>query len=215
VLVLLTAFTDIPVDPDAETARRWAAQELADPIYHQGTPLWERLYNWIGEQLDTVHRSTAANLTILLWALVALVVIIVVSFAVAGPVQRSRALRRVHPPRLLDDDSRTAAQIRADAAQADTSGDAALALAEWFRATVRGLEERTLLDEQPGRTADEVVRDVAPRLSALGTDLTTAAHSFDRVVYGRGAADRDQAAWMRSFHDRVRAAHPTAPMELS
>ena len=34
---------EVPVVPDASTARRWATQELADPVYHRGKSLLSRL----------------------------------------------------------------------------------------------------------------------------------------------------------------------------
>ena len=45
-VALTRAPADIPVDPDADTAREWAREELADPIYHQGESLLQRVIDW-------------------------------------------------------------------------------------------------------------------------------------------------------------------------
>jgi hypothetical protein len=200
--------TDVPVDPDAATAQRWARDELADPIYHHGTSLLQRLLNWILEQLhgiSTVGFSMNGGGLILV---AILLVLVIAAFVVAGPVRRRRTLRNGSAGVVLGDDTRTADQLRADADAAAARGAWAAAVADRFRALVRGLEERTVLDERPGRTADEAVRSAGQRLPALADDLERGAVLFDDVVYGARAADAQDEARMRALESTVRAARP-------
>ncbi|MCL2090531.1 MAG: DUF4129 domain-containing protein [Micrococcales bacterium] len=201
-----------PVDPDAETAQRWAADELARSEYHTSPNLLHRLLDWVAEQLDRLQdTSIPAGPGPLLIVAVIVVAVVVVSFVVAGPVRRSRAVRGAVGSALLDD-TRTAEQIRDAALAAAAAGHLALATAEWFRALVRGLEERTLLDERPGRTADEAATAAGVRLPELADELAAAAVTFDAVVYGHRAVGAADEARMRALEHRARRVRPVAPV---
>ncbi|HEY8717914.1 MAG TPA: hypothetical protein VIM26_04875, partial [Pengzhenrongella sp.] len=83
---------DVPVVPDASTARRWATDELANPIYHQGRSLLARLYDWFNslfENASTADLGLSAGEVAAIVVLVALVVA-GIAFWVAGPVRRAR-----------------------------------------------------------------------------------------------------------------------------
>jgi len=43
---------EVPVDPDAATARRWLQDELTDAVYHDRPSLLERLVAWLGSLFD-------------------------------------------------------------------------------------------------------------------------------------------------------------------
>ena len=210
---LLAVLADLPVDPDASTAQGWARDELANPIYHQGPSLISRLLQWIQDHLHGVADAGAA--TGLGWYIVAgiLLVLVAAAFIVAGPVRRHRHLRDAEPGAVLDDDSRSADQLRADATAAAARGEWARAAADWFRAVVRGLEERTVLDERPGRTADEAARSAGHRLPALVADLEAGARLFDDVVYGGRPAGEQEADRMRALELAVRTARPASLVE--
>ena len=60
--------------------------------------------------------------------------------------------------------------------------------ADGFRALVRGLEERALLDPRPGRTADEAATEAGRLLPGHASELRAAAQVFDGVRYGGQAA---------------------------
>ena len=60
-------------------------------------------------------------------------------------------------------------------------------------AVIRGLEERTILDRRPGRTADEAAAAAASALPPLATELTFAAELFDAVTYGRRDGRRSRS----------------------
>ena len=66
---------------------------------------------------------------------------------------------------------------------------------ERLRALARGLTERGVLDERPGRTADELARELAALLPGQAGLFATAAHIFDDIWYGgRAAGEADYAA---------------------
>lgn len=194
-----------PVTPDAATARQWAVDELSRAEYHRSENLLLRLFRWLAEQF---HGLPALGMPPALAALLVVAVLAVVGLValwVAGPVRRSRraaAGRTV----LGHEDRRTAAQLRAAADAAAGAGDWSLAVAERFRAVVRDLEERAVLDERPGRTALEVSTEAGRVLLGAARALADGADLFDDVVYGeRAAAPADDAA-MRAVDQQVHAA---------
>jgi hypothetical protein len=199
---------DPPVDPDAPTGRRWAREELLDPIYHQHRSVLQRVLDWIQQQLAGLRApglpSPAAGALILL----AVAVVVLVAFLVTGPVRRNRRAARRQGAVLDVADRRTAAQLRDAADAAATRGDWTTAVLERFRAIVRGLEERVVLDEQPGRTADEATAAAAARLPAVADELAAAGRLFDDVAYGGAAAGPPDDARLRATETAVRAAHP-------
>lgn len=206
---------DPPVDPDAATAQQWAKDELARPEYHTGPSLMQRLLDWLSKQIDQLQNATTSvGMGPLLLVVGVVVAVVVVSFVVAGPVRRSRAVHGAPRDALLDD-TRTAEQIRAAALAAAAAGNLALATAEWFRALVKGLEERTLLDERPGRTADEAATAAAARLPELAQELRAAAVVFDAVVYGDREAGADDEAQMRALEHHVQRVRPVRAADMA
>ncbi|WP_205687461.1 DUF4129 domain-containing protein [Cellulomonas endophytica] len=200
----------VPVDPDAPTARRWLVEELARPEYHRRGTLLESLLAWLdGLFADVRLGSLPSPLATGLVAL-AVLAVVAVSLWVGGPVRRSRRTASARGVLAAEDD-RDAAALRAAADAALAAGDPALALAERFRALVRALEERTVLDERPGRTAREAAATAGVRLPAHAADLRAAADRFDAVVYGHRSATRGEAEAVRALDEAVARARPTAP----
>jgi len=196
-----------PVQPDAPTARGWAREELLNPAYHQQGNLLSRLLHWILEQLNNLPavnlRPGVAGLVVA--GVVALVLLI--AWRVAGPIRRSR--RAAGARSVLDtQDARTAAELRAAADAAAAAGDYSLAVAERFRAVVRTLEERALLDERPGRTAHEAAADGGRMLPTAADDLLRAGTLFDAVVYGHRVAGPTDDETVRAIERAVRDARP-------
>jgi len=182
-----------PVTPDAPTARRWAADELANPAYHQQDSLLVRLLRWIAQQFQGLPTLGMQPALAALLVVGILVVVVLVALWVAGPVRRSHRAARDREV-LGHDDRRSAAQLRTAADAAAAAGDWSRAVAERFRAVVRALEERAVLDERPGRTALEVAAEAGRVLPSVARDLTEGAELFDEVVYGErtaGPADDD------------------------
>ncbi len=97
----------VPVVPDAEQARRWLEQELADPVYHQQPSLLQRFLDWLGRLFEGADGLPIGNVGTLLAILAGLAVLVTVAFLVTGPVRRSRRVAGARG--VLDaDDRRTA-----------------------------------------------------------------------------------------------------------
>ena len=202
--------TEVPVVPDADQAREWAREELADPIYHQRPSLLGQAIDWIMDQLNRMF-DAAGDVDVRLAALVLGVLVVVGVVAVllvAGPVRRSR--RQRGSTEVFADDDRTAAEMRASADALAAAGRWNEATLDRFRAILRSLEERAVLDERPGWTADEASAVAASVLPPCADDLRTASRLFDDVCYGDRAAGPDDDAWLRGVDQRVQAARPVA-----
>ena len=197
-----------PVTPDAQTARRWAGDELADPLYHQGRSLLSRFVAWIGSLFDGVTFVGLALPGGVVAAIVVVTVLLVagVAFWVAGPVRLAR--RAGASTVVLDDDSRTAAELRATADGHAARGDWRAAVLDRFRAIVRALEERALLDDRPGRTAHEAAETAAARLPGRAADLRRAGRLFDDVCYGKRGVDAGSDSWLRELDATLRGTRP-------
>ncbi|MEV3962050.1 DUF4129 domain-containing protein [Nocardia sp. NPDC050193] len=107
-----------------------------------------------------------------------------------------------------------AAAIHSAAAEhAAAHGDFDTALRERFRAVLRGLEQRGLLEVRRSRTAHETSHEAAARLPAGDCgELPSAARSFDEVVYGGRRADEEEYRRLTRA-DRFSAAAPPPAAE--
>ncbi|MEU4339724.1 DUF4129 domain-containing protein [Nocardia sp. NPDC023852] len=101
-----------------------------------------------------------------------------------------------------------AADHRAAAESAAQRRDFDSALRERFRAVLRGLEQRGLLEVRRSRTARETADDVTTALPLeVATEFHPAAYSFDEVVYGGRRATEDEYRRLE-YADRFSAAAP-------
>lgn len=200
---------DVPVVPDADEARRWAVAELADPIYHRRPSLLQTVWDWVLERLAEAQSAlsglNAGAIALVVAALVALVVVI--ALIITGPVRTARRGRRTSEAVFVDDE-RTAAELRASADALAAQGRWSEAVLDRYRAVVRSLEERALLDPRPGRTAHEAAIEAAALLPACAGDLDRASRLFDDVCYGDIAAGPDDDAAMREVDTLVLATRP-------
>jgi hypothetical protein len=205
--------TDVPVVPDAETAREWAVRELADPVYHEGPSLLQRFLDWVGSLFDGAPTGLGLPPALVGGLLVVVVGLVVgVALWVAGPVRAGR--RAPASVVVLGDDTRSADDLRAAADAAAARGDWSTAVLERFRAVVRSLEERALLDDRPGRTAHEAAEAAGARLPARTAELRRAARLFDDVCYGHVAVDADADAWLRTVDADVTASRVTGAVPV-
>lgn len=204
-LPALIAAADAPATPGAQEAREAAEAELAKPAYHPVPNLLGRLWRWLVEHLDptTVIPGIPPLLSglIVLLVLVTCVVLLVVLLRRFRLVGRSRRAAR----RLFDDERDARALARAADAAAER-GDWDAAVVERFRAIIRSLDERGLIEDYPGMTAHEAAVLGSSALEALGEELTRAAALFDAVRYGEVVSTEEQDAWMRDLARRVDAA---------
>lgn len=207
------ALAAAPLDPDAQEARRLLLEELADPRYRAAEPNWfdrlvQAVRDWFASLTlpgDGVGLPVAAVIGVIV-----LVVLVVVALVIAG---RPRLRRRgaTTGAVLADDDSRSAAELRALAEAAVARGDFGEALVERFRALVRALDERTVLSVSPGTTAHGFSRRAAAVFPASGEELRRAADDFDRVRYLGLPCDRADYERVAGL-DRALAAAPV-PLE--
>ncbi|MDX5399564.1 MAG: hypothetical protein LPK92_07565, partial [Actinomycetes bacterium] len=152
---LLATPSEIPVDPSAAEAQQWAREELARAIYNQEPSLWTRFWLWLMETLTDILSGMPAGGSPLVPLLVvlALAVVVALVFAWHGRLQRTR--RAAAASATVFEDARSAAALRADSEAAARRGDLDAAVLDRFRAVVRSLDERALLDDRPGLTAHE------------------------------------------------------------
>ncbi|MDH6126723.1 DUF4129 domain-containing protein [Kitasatospora sp. GP82] len=197
----------VPRDPARDDARR----ELLNPVYHQHDPsLLQQAMTWIQEQLGHAMEklgSVGGNgvVGLLLFLAVAALVVAAVWWRLGAPRRQARSAAAL----FTTDGPRTADQHRSAAAAHAAAGEWAAAVREQMRALVRSLEERTVLDVRPGRTADEAAAEAGRALPAHATALAAAARTFDDIAYGEQAAD--QAAY-QSLLDLDRALRQTRPV---
>jgi hypothetical protein len=200
---------DLPVVPDRDTAREWLSSELQRPEYAERESLLMRLITWVLDWLSRIDWPVAPMSGAQLGITVALVaaVVLLIAWLVAGPVRLGR--ERVRSAEVLDsDDARTAAQMRAAADAAASSGDWRTASVERFRAVVRSLEERVIIEPRPGRTAQEAAADAGVRLPDHAAGLRSGADLFDGVEYGDRVATAADDADLRALDAAVTAARP-------
>lgn len=190
---LLVGTADAVVDPDRATARRWAVEELTDPVYARAQPnLLQQAMAWLLDRLDDLLDTAggAGSGIGLVVGLALLVVVVVLALLVAGPVRRRAGRRRSSTGGVFGATVMTASQHRAAAERAAAEGRWGPAVQERFRGTARALEERVVLDVRPGRTADEVAAEAGVALPDAAAPLTRAARAFDDVTYGGRPGDQ-------------------------
>jgi Domain of unknown function (DUF4129) len=200
---------NVPIDIGRDTAAAAARTELSKPVYAQGRPSVEqRVIAWlvgkVAQAIGTLASVAFGSLlgVIVLVALLALVVVVILRRT--GPMRRSMREETT----LFVGLARSAAQYRADADAAAAAGNWDEAVRQRFRALVRSLEERDILDARPGRTADEAATDAARALPSCAVGLRAAARSFDDVAYGARARDQHADAALRELDRQLAAARP-------
>lgn len=182
-----------PLDPDAPEARRWLEAELSKPEYQNAKPTafdeaMRAIRDWFAGLLQGAGGVPAPVVTLIVVLLI--VALLVVAFLVFG---LPRLRRRASPPvPLFDDgDRRELAVLRRAADVAAAAGDWALAIEERFRAIVRGLVDRELVEVHPGTTAHAFAAAASRPFPAHGEALAAVADDFDGVRYLGQRGDRD------------------------
>ena len=199
----------VPVDLGRDEAAQLARDELAKQVYRDAGPgLVERLVRWLLEQAGRLLDGAAgvspggyAGLVVVLLLVAAAVVAVRLK---VGPLSR----RATREEALFVGRTRTAAQHRAAADAHAAAGAWAEAVRERLRAVVRSLEERAVLDERPGRTADEAAAEAGRALPDCAAGLRAAAVLFDEVWYGGRPAGPASYAALRDLDAQVQAARP-------
>jgi uncharacterized membrane protein len=209
--VVTSFLADVPVEIGRDDARRAASAELADPGYRAAEPsLVDKVLTWIGERiadlLSGVSNSVPGGIFGVVVLLVVVIVLVVVIRLKAGKL--GRAARRQH--QVFEGRARSADEYRRSAEAAAARGDFDEAVRERFRAVVRALEQRALLDERSGRTADEAAADAGGLLPGCADELRHAAGEFDDVHYGGRAASPEAYQRLVDLDARAQAERPVA-----
>ena len=201
-LPALIAAADAPATPGAQEAREAAEAELAKPAYHPVPNLLGRLWRWLVEHLDPT--TAIPGIPPLLSGLIVLLVLVTCVVLLVVLLRRFKLVGRSRRDagRLFDDERDARALARAADAAAER-GDWDAAVVERFRAIIRSLDERGLIEDYPGMTAHEAAALASSALGALGGELTRAAVLFDAVRYGEVVSTEEQDAWMRDLAQRV------------
>ncbi|MFI5639821.1 DUF4129 domain-containing protein [Streptomyces goshikiensis] len=198
-----------PVTTPRDPAREAAERELSKPVYHQNDPglvdrALDRFWEWVDELFGRAAGATPGGGLGLLAVLLLTVLVVAALWWRLGTPHRTAT----DPGTLFDDGPRSAADHRAAAEAHATAGRWTEAVQERMRAVVRSLEERTLLDPRPGRTADEAAAEAAGPLPRHAADLRAAARAFDDVTYGGRTGDPDTYARLRALDLALERAKP-------
>ncbi|MEV6582534.1 DUF4129 domain-containing protein [Streptomyces sp. NPDC051582] len=206
---LLPAAEQPPVTTPRGPAREAAEHELSKPMYHQDDPgllqrALDRFWEWVGNLFDHASGATPGG------TLGLLAIALLVALAAAALWWRLGSPRRAAAgaAALFGDGLRSAADHRAAAEAHAGAGRWTEAVQERMRAVVRSLEERTVLDPRPGRTADEAAAEAAASLPDQAEALRTAARAFDEVTYGGRPAHAETYAHLRSLDLALTHAKP-------
>lgn len=199
----------VPVELGRHDAARAAHEELSKQVYQQDRPgLVQRALGWLYHHLVQLLDNAAgaspggyAGLAALL--LLVLAAVVALRFGL-GPVRGSDRASTA----LFGGRPRTAAEHRASAVAHEAAGRYAEAVRDRLRAIVTSLEERTLLEPRPGRTADEAAADAGAVVPDCAADLRAAARVFDDIWYGGRPATPANAEALRRLDERVRSARP-------
>jgi hypothetical protein len=182
------ADTAPPLTPDGEEGRRWAEEELADPIYDAAQPTaLDRIARAIADFFESLFQTQLSGDWGPWAALIAAIVVVVViaaAFLVWG-VPRSTGRVRSRVELFGVDEQRSAAELRQDAARLAAQGRWDDAVVQRFRALARGLIERGAVDTPPGATVHAFARESARAFPAHADALESAAEAFDDVRYLR------------------------------
>ncbi|MFD4672837.1 DUF4129 domain-containing protein [Lentzea sp. NPDC058450] len=197
------AVSDVPVDLGRDEARDAAVRELSDPAYISGDPNpLQRALDWILERLGALFAGAGGMSGITAITIIVAVVVLIVIIIRLRTGRTGRARRKsgdVFGTAVL-----SAAEHRAAAEKAAAAGDFAEAVRERFRAVVRELEQRGVLDARAGRTVDEVAYEAGQALPGLAPDLRGAAVQFDDVWYGGRPATAEGYQQLVTVDGKVR-----------
>lgn len=182
----------VPVEPDADTARRWLEDELAKADYSEMT-LLQRLNEWFAKLWEGVDPGAATRglgsviVTVLIAGALALLLWILVRWRRRHRL--TRGTTSVEAPQVATvGDLVDPAEHRRRAQEALADGRFDEAVVERFRAVVAVLVERDWVIATAGLTSQEAADAASVRLPGLAADLRRAANLFDHARYGHGLA---------------------------
>lgn len=208
-----------PVTPDGDEARRWAEQELSDPVYTEAQPTAiDRIARAIADFVESLFDAELDGGWGPAFAIVAaviVVVLVVVAFLVWGRPRAVARSRAASAELFGDTERRTATDLRRAAASRAAKGEWDAAIVLRFRALARGLAERGIVDTPPGATVHAFARAAARAFPGQAADLEDAATAFDDVRYLRRPGTAALYRRVADVDDAVVAARPVTPAEAT
>jgi len=201
---------ETPVDPDRNEARRWAIEELSKPQYADAKPSWfDELMNRFVEWLRSLNSDGSGPGQDWTWPVAILLAVALVITAIIVVRPRLNSARKRASAAVFDEEATLdAATFRSRASAAAARGDWSTAVVEQFRALVRSAEDRTVIDPQSGRTADEAAAQLGRAFSGSQAQLDDAARLFDTVKYGEGGAAAEQYESLRALDSHLATLKP-------
>ncbi len=205
----MTVRLEPPLDPTSPEARDWLEEELRRAIYRERPSLLQRAWDWFQDLLS----RTAGTGGLPAWTIgvVVLVAIVLIALIVVRSMAAERRMAPTGAEGVLDGQVRSAGEHRAAAREALRRGDGEMAVLEAYRAIARSTVERTILDDQPGRTAHEVAVALAPVFPAQRAALAASADVFDAVRYGRRPARPGAAEDVLAVDAELAGTRPVFP----
>jgi Domain of unknown function (DUF4129) len=202
-----------PVLPGAEEGRRWAAEELAKSEYRNAEPgwldsLWRSFLDWLLSLNGPAGEAGPVPGPVIG---IVIAVVIAVAVVLARPRLNPKTRQRKEVFELHSELTASDYRLRAEASAAAGSwGDAVV---DRFRALVRSAEDRTVLDPQPGRTADEVALALSVPFPAEAGRLDRAAETFDAVRYGNWTAGSPDYQAIAGLDQHLEATKPAKSVD--
>lgn len=203
--------TEIPVDPTAPEARRWAEEELSREAYNPNPGnIFTRIGEWIMDFLGGLFSGQVGNSNPLVTALILIFVVlaVILTLLYASRVRRVRRVTTARTSHALFDDARPSAELLSDARAALARGDFSAAFLDGYRAIIRSLDERVLIDDRPGLTAQEASGLALTPFPDFAPTWSWAATTFDAVCYGTHRAREADVRSLLDFGQQVAAARP-------
>ncbi len=182
-------------DVDPAEARRRILEELSKGQYRRHGSIIDwllgLLQDWVSSLVDGAGAGRTAGLAIAIGLGVIVVILAVLVLRRTGRIRRRAVVRATTA--LDAEPALSAAQLRVRAGHAREDGRADEAVVLAFRALVRDLAERTLLDLTDGMTAHEAADSAAAAFPELRHRLALAARAFDTAAYSWRPASAKQA----------------------
>lgn len=192
------------INIDRDAAHEAAQNELNKPIYPKPS-MTEAIIDKINEFLfRLLQKGSHVDGG---WFTITVVIVLVV-IAVALAVYTARRTMRTNRGgdyELFDAGELTAAQHRATAESFAAEGNWAAAIRHRLRAVARELEETGVLNQVPGRTANELANDAGEALPHLAGELTQAATAFNDVTYGERPGTQAAYQMIIDLDDHLRS----------
>jgi len=206
--LLLFVASGSPPPITRDGAQQAAQNELSKRAYHAHDPsTLQRAFDWIVRKLNDAIEAAARHSPGNGIGLLIIVVVFAAAIAfVTIRVGRVRRTAKAAQP-ILGTTVEAPADHRRRAAAFAAEQLWAQAVREWFRAVVRELEERDVIDARPGRTASELCAETSKSLPLLADELRRAAGAFDAIWYGGRAATAADEEFLRTLDRRVAGSH--------